>query len=142
MARALEAMSDKHRVVIDAPTGVIGHWDPRRIEEVVQNLLSNAIKYSPGGCEVKLQLTSQDGTATVLVRDQGIGIAAEDLPHVFERFYRGHRIRRLEGTGLGLHICEAIVSAHGGRIWAESEGPGKGSVFGFTLPLRVPNSDA
>ena len=88
------------------------------------------------GGDVALTLTSDDRTATVLVRDHGVGLAPEELPHVFERFYRGHHLRRLEGTGLGLHICEAIVAAHGGRMWAESEGPGKGSTFGFTLPLR------
>jgi signal transduction histidine kinase len=72
----------------------------------------------------------------VLVRDRGIGIASEDVSHVFERFYRGQDIRRLEGTGLGLYICQAIIEAHGGRIWAMSPGPGQGSTFGFTLPLR------
>jgi signal transduction histidine kinase len=138
MARAIQTTSEKHTIVVDAPTGVIGHWDPRRIEEVVQNLLNNAVKYSPAGGEIKVHLSATEQHATVLVRDQGVGLAPADLPHVFERFYRGHHLRRLEGTGLGLHICEAIVTAHGGRIWVESEGPDKGSTFAFTLPLKPP----
>jgi signal transduction histidine kinase len=114
---------------------VIGHWDQRRIEEVVQNLLNNAVKYSPVGGRIEVRLEADRTQATVTVRDSGIGLADEDAPHVFERFYRGQGMRRLEGTGLGLYICHAIVTAHGGRIWAESNGPGHGSTFTFTLPL-------
>ena len=135
MGRALQATSDKHRIIIDAPTGVIGHWDARRLEEVVQNLLNNAIKYSPDGGDIEVQLSADERSATVLVRDHGVGLEPSEVPHVFERFYRGREIRRLEGTGLGLYICQAIVAAHGGRIWAESAGPGQGSTFAFSLPL-------
>jgi signal transduction histidine kinase len=71
----------------------------------------------------------------VTVRDSGIGIGVTEAPHVFERFFRGQDIRRLEGTGLGLYICQAIVTAHGGHVWADSPGPGQGSTFGFSLPL-------
>jgi signal transduction histidine kinase len=136
MARALGSTSDKHDIRIDAPTGVIGHWDARRLEEVIQNLLSNAIKYSPAGGEIEVELSADERFATVLVRDHGVGLEPSEAPHIFERFYRGHDIRRLEGTGLGLYICQAIVAAHGGRIWAESDGPGQGSTFAFSLPLR------
>ena len=135
MARALQATTDAHLIEVRAPAGVIGHWDQRRIEEVVQNLLNNAVKYSPVGGRVEVQLEAAERWATVTVRDSGIGLAARDAPHVFERFYRGQRSRRLEGTGLGLYICHAIVAAHGGRMWAESNGPGHGSTFGFALPL-------
>jgi len=135
IARALQSTTDRHQIVVDAPDGVIGHWDARRIEEVVQNLLSNAVKYSPTG-DIEVRLETDSETATVLVRDHGMGLAEADVPHVFERFYRGHDNRRLEGTGLGLYICQAIIVAHGGRIWAESPGRDHGSTFGFTLPLR------
>jgi signal transduction histidine kinase len=136
MARALQSASDAHVISVSAPVGVIGHWDARRIEEVVQNLLSNAVKYSPAGGTIQVRLEMNDESATVLIRDPGIGLAEADLPRVFERFYRGQDIRRLEGTGLGLYICQAIVAAHGGRVWAESPGPGRGSTFGFSLPLH------
>jgi signal transduction histidine kinase len=135
MARALQSITDVHLIEVQAPTGVIGHWDVRRIEEVVQNLLNNAVKYSPMGGRIEVRLMTDGTSATVTVRDTGIGLAADEAPRVFERFFRGHDNRRLEGTGLGLHICAAIVAAHGGQIWAESEGPGHGSLFGFTLPL-------
>jgi signal transduction histidine kinase len=135
MARALQSTTDAHVIQVHAPTGVIGHWDAHRLEEVVQNLLSNAVKYSPMGGPITVWLTADPDNATVLIRDMGIGLDPDEIPHVFERFFRGHDLRRLEGTGLGLYICQAVVTAHGGRIWAESPGPGQGSTFGFTLPL-------
>jgi signal transduction histidine kinase len=138
MARALQSTTDAHLIEVHAPTGIIGHWDARRIEEVVQNLLANAVKYSPMGGRIELRLESDEERAIVTVRDSGVGMSAIEAPHVFERFFRGQDIRRLEGTGLGLYICQAIVTAHGGRVWAESTGPGHGSTFGFTLPfIRV-----
>jgi signal transduction histidine kinase len=135
MARALQATTDAHLIEVRAPLGVIGHWDQRRIEEVVQNLLNNAVKYSPVGGRIEVILEKDDCNAIVTVQDSGMGLAQADAPHVFERFYRAQTVRRLEGTGLGLYICHAIVTAHGGRIWAESGGPGHGSTFGFSLPL-------
>ncbi|MCA1646709.1 MAG: GAF domain-containing sensor histidine kinase [Chloroflexi bacterium] len=136
MARALQALTDIHVIEVHAPTGAVGYWDARRIEEVVQNLLSNAVKYSPLGGQIGLYLDVDETSATVLVRDTGIGLAVDEAPHVFERYYRGSNPHGLEGSGLGLYICQAIVTAHGGRIWAESAGPDQGSTFGFTLPLR------
>jgi len=137
MARALQATTDSHLIEVHAPVGVIGHWDQRRIEEVVQNLLNNAVKYSPVGGRVEVRLEADQRRATVTVSDSGIGLTSEDAPRVFERFYRGQNNRRLEGTGLGLYICHAIISAHGGTIWAESNGTGHGSTFGFSLPLNA-----
>lgn len=136
MVRALQATTDAHVIEIEAPVGVIGHWDQRRIEEVVQNLLNNAVKYSPVGGRVKVVLSADERQAVVTVIDSGVGLSAEDAPHVFERFYRGRADHHLEGTGLGLYICQAIVTAHGGRIWAESNGVGHGSTFAFALPLE------
>jgi signal transduction histidine kinase len=135
VAAALQVTTDRHSFTIEAAPSVVGNWDRRRIEEVVENLLSNAIKYSPDGGTIAVRVVAEDDDlATVRVRDQGIGIAAEDLPHLFERFYRGRTRQGLGGAGLGLSICLVMVTAHGGTIWAESEGLGLGSTFGFSLP--------
>jgi signal transduction histidine kinase len=136
MARALQATTESHVIEVEAPIGVIGCWDQRRIEEVVQNLLNNAVKYSPVGGRIGVRLAADGREAVVTVTDSGIGISPEDAPHVFKRFYRGRADRHLEGTGLGLYICQAIVSAHGGRIWAESNGVGRGATFAFALPIE------
>ena len=136
MARALQSTTEAHRIEVDAPTAVVGHWDARRIEEVVQNLLHNAVKYSPVGGRIDVRVRADAHDAVVTVRDSGIGLAPDEAPHVFERFYRGRGMRRFEGAGLGLYICQAIVAAHGGRIWAESNGPDQGSTFGIRLPLE------
>jgi signal transduction histidine kinase len=138
MARAIQATTEAHKIEVNAPYGVIGHWDARRVDEVVQNLLNNAVKYAPSGGPIDVRLDADATHATVTVRDSGIGIPATEVPKVFERYFRGQEHRRLEGSGLGLYICHAIVAAHGGRIWAESDGPGKGSTFGFCLPLNEP----
>jgi signal transduction histidine kinase len=135
--RALQSASAVHEIELRAPTAVIGHFDRRRLERVVENLLSNALKYSPDGGLIEVQLECDATGATVSVRDQGVGLAPGVAAHAFERFYRGPAIRHLEGGGLGLYICQAIVAAHGGQMWAESRGPGLGSTFSFRLPLRA-----
>ena len=98
------------------------------------NMLSNALKYSDPGTPVCLQAREKDGQVVVTISDQGKGIAPEDLPHLFERFYRAKGTRKTEGIGLGLYITRVLVEAHGGRLWVESE-VGKGSTFFFTLPV-------
>lgn len=108
--------------------------DPDRLERIVLNLLSNALKYSDPGTPVDLRVSQRDGQALVSVQDRGRGIAPEDRPHIFERFYRPKGRQRKEGLGLGLYITRTLVEAHGGKIWVESE-LGKGSTFYFTLPL-------
>ncbi len=108
--------------------------DPARMAQVVVNLIHNAIKFTlPGG---KIVVTAhQDHNMVVFeVRDTGVGINAEILPRIFERFYKADRSRSSGGTGLGLSIARHQVEAHGGRIWAESE-LGKGSVFSFSIPI-------
>jgi len=132
----VQTLSTSHRLEVQAPARIEGIWDTARLEQVVQNLLTNAIKYAPDGGPITVAVEGDDETATVSVRDEGLGIPAEELPRLFERFYRVEGTRSLEGNGLGLHICQAIVSAHGGRIWATSDGPGRGSTFWFTLPRR------
>ncbi len=108
--------------------------DPDRLERILTNLLSNALKYSEGQVTVRVEKT--DGQVKVSVLDRGQGIHPEDLPQVFERFYRAGGTRKAEGLGLGLYITKMLVEAHGGKIWAESE-LGKGSTFSFTLPAGL-----
>jgi signal transduction histidine kinase len=107
------------------------------LRQVLDNLLSNAIKYSPDGGVIEVGGCSDDHTATVYVRDQGVGLSESDQARVFERFYRvdGTLSRRTQGTGLGLFLARSIIEAHGGHMRVESE-PGHGSTFFFTLPLQ------
>lgn len=109
--------------------------DSDRIEQVLHNLLSNAERYTPAGGRITLAVEDRPGEVVVSVADTGKGIPPEELPRIFERFYRGEqsRSRRHGGAGLGLAIAKQLVEAHGGRIWAESE-PGKGTKVSFTLP--------
>ncbi len=108
--------------------------DATRVQQVVVNLLHNAIKFTPSGGQVTVRTAWQEGMIRFAVSDTGIGIAAEDLPRIFERFYKVDRSRATSGTGLGLAIARHLIEAHGGRIWVESE-VGKGSTFYFTIPL-------
>ena len=120
--------------------------DPARLEQVLMNLIHNAIKFTPKGGRVRVgvapaYVTSQTdgvgprkGEVVFTVEDTGAGIAPADLSRVFERFYKADRSRASSGTGLGLAIAKHLVQAHGGRIWAQSEGPGRGATFSFTLP--------
>ncbi len=111
--------------------------DPRRLDQVLNNLISNAIKFTPEGGEVEVAAASAGhDQARLSVRDNGEGIAPEEIGQIFEKYRQGGNVRQAKekGTGLGLVICKMIVEAHGGRIWAESE-PGRGSVFYVSLPL-------
>jgi signal transduction histidine kinase len=111
--------------------------DLDRAVQVLGNLLSNALRYTPApGC-VELQVGASDGIVEFRVRDSGIGISAENLSHVFERFYRvdRSRSRALGGSGIGLTIAKALVEGMGGQIRAESAGAGQGSTFAFSLPM-------
>ena len=125
-----------HPVDVDVRGAVVGNYDGRRVEQVVENLLENAKKYSPEATPVNVTVWQQDGEARIAVRDRGIGIPAADLPRIFERFSRASNVddRKFHGMGLGLYICRGIIEEHGGRIWAESE-VGKGSTFHVALPL-------
>ena len=108
--------------------------DPRMIQRILSNLLDNAIKYTPSGGSVKVSLADQDGKeALVRVKDTGIGILSEELPHIFGRFYRCDQSRSEPGTGLGLSLARAYARAHDGDITVTST-PGQGSTFTLTLP--------
>ena len=112
--------------------------DHRRIVQVLDNLLSNAARHSPESSVIRIEAVREDIHVAVSVADDGVGVPSERLPHLFRRFSRldGEDRGRVHGSsGLGLAICKGIVEAHGGRIWAESDGPGLGARFTFTLPV-------
>lgn len=134
VADGMSAISKHHRVCLDTPETLVGVWDLARLRQVVQNLVSNAIKYSPDGGTVSIRLEAGPGSMQLAVTDEGVGLTSEELPRVFDRFYRVEGTRRLEGSGLGLYICQAIVSAHAGHISARSAGPGRGTTFEVVLP--------
>jgi len=108
--------------------------DASRVQQVVVNLMHNAIKFTAAGGKVDLSASRQGEAVIFTARDTGIGISPDDLPRIFERFYKADRARATSGTGLGLAIARHLVEAHGGKIWVESE-LGKGSTFSFTIPL-------
>ncbi len=141
-------------MVNDVPEDLRGLFDPDQIRRVLSNLLHNAIKFTPQGTVTVFALTDEEadrqlqklyansingseltsGDVIIIgVRDTGVGIPYEELPRIFERFYKVDRARGQGGTGLGLAIAKHIIEAHGGRIWAESV-VGKGTTFYFTVP--------
>jgi len=141
IANAMEDMQQKaqgYKFALKSPKSLpLVEADPRRIRQVIDNLLGNAIKYSPDGTEISVICEVDDQSLSVHVKDQGVGIAANEIDKIFERFYQaasGTSSHKAGGVGLGLAICKGIIEAHKGRIWAQSE-IGKGSVFTFTLPL-------
>ncbi|MBI2329600.1 MAG: HAMP domain-containing protein [Chloroflexi bacterium] len=124
-------------LVLEAAEDLPPAWvDADRTAQVLRNLLSNALHYTPEGGNIIVRLTADNHDITASVIDTGIGISAEDLPHVFDRFYRvdRSRTRTTGGSGLGLAIVKQLVEAQDGRVWAESA-EGKGSSFTFRVPL-------
>ena len=117
----------------DTPLWITG--DALRLEQVLYNLLGNAIKYSPHGGPTTVSITTQDNIVRVAVRDEGIGIPAHDLPHLFERFYRASNVSadNISGVGIGLYVVQEIVRLHGGTVTVESQ-EGRGSTFTICLP--------
>jgi len=126
------AGSRRIRLELETCSGLKIEADQTMITQVFMNLIENALKYGKEGGYVRIALTEKENEAEVRVEDNGIGISGEDLPHVFERFYRADRSRDRSGTGLGLSITEQIIRLHGGKIRAESR-PGEGTVFTVTL---------
>lgn len=126
-----------HRLRVETGVSTLaGSWDADRLAQILHNLLGNAVKYSPDGGEVVVQVTDLGDAAQICVSDHGLGIPAEALPRLFDRYFRvAETAHRAPGLGLGLYISRVLVEAHGGRIWAEST-PGEGSTIGFTLPYE------
>lgn len=119
------------------PTPMVARFDTVRIQQIVGNLVSNAVKYTPAGGSVTLTLARRDEQLVLTVRDTGIGIAAEVLPHVFERFYRVESAgEQTKSLGLGLAIVKALVELHGGTVTADSPGPEQGAIFTIVLPAE------
>ena len=111
--------------------------DEDRISQVLLNLVGNALQYTPAGGAVIITSESHTSELHIIIRDTGLGIPAEHLPHLFTRFYRVDKSRSRVGggSGIGLTIVKHLIEAHDGRIWAESQGAGQGSTFGFSLPV-------
>ena len=129
---------DRNNLAIDIPPDLpLVMADRRRVVQVVGNLLSNAAKHSSESSVIRISAVREDFHVAVSVADEGRGIPSERLPYLFRKFTRtdGDDLGSgVAGSGLGLAICKGIVEAHGGRIWAESEGPGMGARFTFTIP--------
>jgi signal transduction histidine kinase len=137
----------RHHLAPDAVTGHVRHvagasfqvlGDEDDLKAMVSNLVDNAIKYSGPQVHVAVELEQADAaTATLRVRDQGIGISQSERKRIFKRFYRipGAMSTRVKGTGLGLFIVRSVVARHGGKVFVESDGPGQGSTFVVQLPV-------
>jgi len=132
--------SPRHVCRVEATEPIVGRYDSVRIAQLIDNLVENAVKYSPDGGPIDVRVWRDNNLAHLTVTDQGIGIPAGDLDHVFDRFHRGTNVddRRFSGMGLGLFICRGIAEQHGGRLWATSPGPGQGSTFHVELPIGSP----
>jgi signal transduction histidine kinase len=128
--------NSKSTVEFDLSPDVSGTWDRMRIQQVLNNLVSNAAKYGAGK-PIFIQTSVRDGKALLVIKDQGIGIAQQDLKRLFRPFERAVPYRSISGFGLGLYIIKRIVEAHQGQIDVESE-PGKGTMFTVNLPLLMP----
>ncbi len=124
-------------ITLKAPQRVAIAGDTQKLRRVFANLIDNAVKYTPDGGAVSILIEEGGHRAFVTVEDTGMGIAEPDLPHVFERFFRGERSRSTTGSGLGLSFVKVFINAHGGTITVESE-PGKGSRFVVALPKNRP----
>lgn len=144
---AREAYERKHvALLVDPAEGApLVRVDRSRIAQVLANLLSNALRHTPGNGQVRVSVLAEQDAVSIQVTDTGDGIAAEHLPHVFERFYRADTARDRDsgGTGVGLAISRAIVRAHGGQLTADSAGQGRGAVLTLRLPAsRAPSGPA
>ncbi len=131
-----QSAEDRSNVTIDLPHDLPRVLaDRRRIEQVLSNLLTNAARYSPESSVIRVSAAAEDVHVAISVSDDGVGVSPERLPYLFRRFFRAEGDEHDGmGAGLGLAVCKGIVEAHGGRIWAESDGPGLGARFTFTLP--------
>jgi len=129
---------NSHLILFSPADEIWVNADREKIGQVISNLISNAVKYSPLGSSIVVGCVTANGQVQVSVTDEGMGISQEDMPRLFERYYRvkGNETKHIAGFGIGLYLCSEIIKGHGGEIWAESI-PGKGSTFYFTLPIAI-----
>ena len=138
VCQSVRAGLGSHTIELSCPRGaLVVDGDELRLEQVLHNLLGNAIKYSPGG-QVRVRVERRPGRAVVAVADEGVGIAPEVLPQLFQRFFRADdpAVRQASGVGVGLYVVKEIVTLHGGDVSVASR-PGAGSTFSFWLPVRA-----
>jgi signal transduction histidine kinase len=144
-AAIADRYSAKH-VVLTTDVAALPHvWaDPHRLAQVLANLLDNALRHTPPERKVHVAGSADRDHLTITVADNGEGVDAAHLPHLFERFYRADTARARDGdggAGIGLAIAKALTEAHGGRITATSRGPGTGSTFTVVVPIRPATGD-
>ena len=132
----INILQPNYNIPVEGDGNFIVEGDRYRMIEVVTNYLTNGIKYADGSTDVLLTILKDETTVTVSVKDKGLGISEAQLPYLFERFFRAEKTKNLEGLGLGLYLCQRIILAHYGKVWAESE-EGKGSTFYFSVPLKL-----
>ena len=124
----------KIMVSVEAPEGLMADIDPGRFRQVIANLLDNAVKYTEEGGRINIKANKVENEMVISIKDTGIGIAPSDLPHIFDRLFRGDRSRSQRGLGLGLSLVRAVIHAHKGRIEVKST-PGEGSEFLIFIPV-------
>jgi len=136
MAQRLQTQTGKHTITVSFPPDFpVILADETRLEQVLSNLIGNSIKYAPGG-EIKVTGQVRQDSVIVCVSDEGPGIDPQDIPHIFDRFYRAPEMaRNTKGAGLGLFLTRAIIEAHSGHIWIDTV-PGQGARFCFSLPIQ------
>ena len=126
----------KHKIILEENAPVIVTADPIRVEQVITNLVSNSSKYSPGKNQIIVRSFINENEIIISFTDYGIGIAADNMEKIFNRFYRvDESAMKFSGFGIGLYVSRQIVKQHGGKIWVESV-EGEGSTFYFSLPLQ------
>ncbi|MGY3052869.1 two-component system sensor histidine kinase VicK [Pedobacter sp. UYEF25] len=128
--------STTHKIIFESKEDVLVNADRDKIGQVIQNLISNALKYSPHGKDIEISYQLKDKMAKVSFKDHGMGVRAEDLDKLFNRFYRikNNRTKTIAGFGIGLYLCAEIIKRHKGQIWVESDGF-SGSTFHFSIPI-------
>jgi signal transduction histidine kinase len=127
-----ETAASQSLLTVHARERVMGRWDRLRLEQICSNLLSNAVRYGLGN-PIDITVTTQGATAVLEIRDRGLGIPADELEIIFERFERGSRSRQTGGFGVGLWVVKKLCRALGGDVEVQSK-PGQGSTFTITLP--------
>jgi len=144
ISKTVEEIADNHKeqytiknlnVTKDIQPGLTANFDESRIKFVIQTFTENAMHYTPEGGTITIALNKSGNDVVFSVKDSGIGISQEELPRLFNKFYRGRnaRLADTEGMGIGLYMSKEIIERHSGKIWAYSQGAGKGSVFSFSL---------